>query len=641
MSATLVQGLGWIISLTATLPLAIYGGGWIGRYFLGNAILGASFGGATLLTAIIARARQQVTLRDFYRADRSNTSPYISIFTMLFIGTFCEVLFGAIGAAGGAILRQWVEYPDLPRAGAIVGAGATLLYLLKSVWEPTADQNENPPPIFGAARWSTLAELLAKGLSMAVNRGIWAGVWHEWTYGRAHWWHIRKSWSVTTIPLAYHGKNSCLTVAESGTGKFVASIAPLLLSNTSDSIILIDPKGEACAVTARHRAHVGDVVVLNPFNVLPGRLPAAGRVNPLADVEINSPTFESELKTLANILCPIDPRETNKYFPRTSQGLIWGLLGHCCETEGPRANLPLITQWLNESPPILNRRFETMRATSRFAFVQDVGNAFFLSKEHPLAKSTDEVISTARSEMTWLNTGANRQNPAESVSIAQLFGYGATEPVFSFKQLKHQKTTVYIVLTPQTMEAYAKMTKLLIGGAIDVLLKEPVAPVIFGVDEMPNALDPEIAPYLRRALNMGRYVGLRLAMYAQNWEQVQRLFGGKEAAQGIRSGIGCLTFFGANDPLTCEVIRTEAGRTTVWQPTTSHDATFGMNGQGVGATGIDFLRDDELRTMMGDGRQITFLLGHGFPAQLSRTPAYYDIPELKARADKNPYVEGT
>ena len=61
-----------------------------------------------------------------------------------------------------------------------------------------------------------------------------------------------------------------------------------LLSIKDRSIVVIDPKGELAAVTAAYRRTVGDVVMLNPFNVL--GLGSAG-FNPLAMLDPKSPEF--------------------------------------------------------------------------------------------------------------------------------------------------------------------------------------------------------------------------------------------------------------------------------------------------------------------------------------------------------------
>ena len=79
--------------------------------------------------------------------------------------------------------------------------------------------------------------------------------------------------------IPYAGERHLLLFGPNGTGKGTRFLIPNLLSIKDRSIIVIDPKGELAAVTADYRRTVGDVVMLNPFNVL--GLGSAG-FNPLA-----------------------------------------------------------------------------------------------------------------------------------------------------------------------------------------------------------------------------------------------------------------------------------------------------------------------------------------------------------------------
>src|ERR1700733_3776535 len=66
----------------------------------------------------------------------------------------------------------------------------------------------------------------------------------------------------------YEGERHLLLFGPNGTGKGTRFLIPNLLSIKDRSIIVIDPKGELAAVTADYRRTVGEVVMLNPFDVL-------------------------------------------------------------------------------------------------------------------------------------------------------------------------------------------------------------------------------------------------------------------------------------------------------------------------------------------------------------------------------------
>ncbi len=633
MSAAGLSWLGWLLALTVNGSLAVFGGAWLARALMGQAVFGAVLGAGNLVAAAVTRARHQPNRAERYFAALLRESPQVQILELIAWGFAAEILAGAVGALLGA----WVPGMAGPRLGGMIGAGAALTVMLHKacvglVNLPEPDHGD----AFGGARWSTLAEVLDKGLSRDTSGGMWAGIWCAWTERRAKWWHWWQTRTAELIALAYRGVNSCLTIGPAGTGKFAGPIASMLLSNSADSIIMLDMKGEGYGVTASQRRRFGQkVVLLNPYGAKLDKLelPPSDQVNLLGELDMDQPGYEVALKNLANILCPISEGDKNKHFSVTSQGLTMAFMGHCRETMGETANLPLVAQWLHEDAAALNRRFEAMRH-SRFAFVQDVGNEYHVTEQNPYTNAMRDVMSTARGEISWLSIGANRRDPSASTEIARLFAYGATGPVFSFRELKTRKVSVFIILTPQSSDAFKKLNKLLIAGAMQTLNKPPHAPTVFILDEMANALPQEAGRDILALLNTGRYVGLRLSCFCQNWGQVVEMFG-PGAAQTVRGAMGLLTFFGANDPETCDFIKRECGKKTIWQPSSNPAAEYGVNG-GVGATGVEFISEQRLREMMGGGQQISFLLGHGFPALMQRQPFYFDIPELAARADDNP-----
>jgi energy-coupling factor transporter ATP-binding protein EcfA2 len=68
--------------------------------------------------------------------------------------------------------------------------------------------------------------------------------------------------------VVYAGERHVLLFGPNGTGKGTRFLIPNLLSIKDRSIIVVDPKGELASVTSAYRRTVGDVVMLNPFDVL-------------------------------------------------------------------------------------------------------------------------------------------------------------------------------------------------------------------------------------------------------------------------------------------------------------------------------------------------------------------------------------
>ena len=106
-----------------------------------------------------------------------------------------------------------------------------------------------------------------------------------------------------------------------GTGKGTRFLIPNLLSIKDRSIVVIDPKGELAAVTADYRRTIGDVVMLNPFNVL--GLGSAG-FNPLALLDPKSPNFYDDAAALGEALIRIEGNDP--HWGESAQGLFVALI---------------------------------------------------------------------------------------------------------------------------------------------------------------------------------------------------------------------------------------------------------------------------------------------------------------------------
>ena len=78
----------------------------------------------------------------------------------------------------------------------------------------------------------------------------------------------------TDRPIGYDGNAPVLVIGPPGSNKTVGIVINQLLDDTSRrSYIVMDPKGEVCAVTSRFRRQIGDVRIINPYNVLVDQRP--------------------------------------------------------------------------------------------------------------------------------------------------------------------------------------------------------------------------------------------------------------------------------------------------------------------------------------------------------------------------------
>ncbi len=144
--------------------------------------------------------------------------------------------------------------------------------------------------------------------------------------------------------IVYEGERHALLFGPNGTGKGTRFLIPNLLSIKDRSIVVVDPKGELAAVTADYRRTVGDVVMLNPFNVL--GLGSAG-FNPLASLDPKAANFYDDAAALGEALIRIEGKDP--HWGESAQGLLVALIMWEKLKRGVDANLENVRALLTEA----------------------------------------------------------------------------------------------------------------------------------------------------------------------------------------------------------------------------------------------------------------------------------------------------
>lgn len=113
-----------------------------------------------------------------------------------------------------------------------------------------------------------------------------------------------------------------IVFSRTGGGKFVSTIAPNVLAHQGP-LFVVDPKGEIAAVTARHRRTLGDVVIIDPFEVLGA---SSGMMNPMDVFSLPGINVEDSAETLAWELSAGHESSKDPFWQNTATALIAGLV---------------------------------------------------------------------------------------------------------------------------------------------------------------------------------------------------------------------------------------------------------------------------------------------------------------------------
>jgi type IV secretion system protein VirD4 len=356
--------------------------------------------------------------------------------------------------------------------------------------------------------------------------------------------------------IRYNGEAALALVAAQRTGKARDILIPALLEY-KHSCVVIDPKGELCAVVGRQRAKFGRVIVLSPFrddvasdNIasLPPELkrwPAA-QYDPLAKLNPRSVGFGPNCDTLANALVMESPDGKGNHWVSGARQLISGLIMSAALSDDKiHRNLRTVSHILTLEDEELSgfarsaaQRFGGMVAERLRAFAGVGGER---QKNEGELRS---IMSTARIQAGFL------ANDAIGESLA-----GSS---FRFADLKDEPHTVFVILPLRYMNTCWQWFALVLGSAIDEFKSRPGygrVPVLGIIDEFAQLGRLDV---MQTGIADLAGFGLQLWPVLQDIGQLNRLYG-HDGAQTFLSGFAVKQFFAPRDPATASFVANECG----------------------------------------------------------------------------------
>lgn len=157
-----------------------------------------------------------------------------------------------------------------------------------------------------------------------------------------------------------------IVFSRTGGGKLVSSIAPNVLLHDGP-LFVVDPKGEIAAVTARHRRTLGDVVIVDAFEVLGSN---SGTMNPLDLFSLPGINVEDSAETLAWELSAGHESSKDPFWQNTATALIAGLVASAALDPDPsRRHLGTVVDALSSDDVTYNLAvaLDTKKVHSDFA----------------------------------------------------------------------------------------------------------------------------------------------------------------------------------------------------------------------------------------------------------------------------------
>ncbi|MCA1779512.1 MAG: type IV secretory system conjugative DNA transfer family protein [Xanthomonadaceae bacterium] len=387
-------------------------------------------------------------------------------------------------------------------------------------------------------------------------------------------------------PILHTGGGHLMSFAPTGAGKGIGAVIPALLSYPGP-VIVVDPKGENYAVTARRRREMGhEVICLDPFDSIQDQHFDAC-FNPLELVDPRSPNVADDAMMLAEALSYQTLMENDPFWHVRGKQLLAGLILHVAGTQpGPEKTLQAVSELLYSGRDQLADLCRLM-AGSRLPLVRATPSIINNTAE----RMVDSILAMSQTNLGFLGSASVQRATSRSTFDPRAITRG--DPV-----------SVYLIIPPEKLESHAPLLRIWIAALMKLILNRRgrvERNTLFILDE---AAQLGHFPPLRQAITLLRGYGLQTWSFWQDLSQLKRLY--KHDWETMYNNCRAHQYFGITTPYLAEQI----ARLTL------HDDLFEI---------LDLDSDEMLLSLAGDRPVI------------AQRPNYLIDTPFKHQFDPNPY----
>lgn len=524
----------------------------------------------------------------------------------------------------------WVVYKNYAADTFRLRPGATLIaFGIVAVWFLVVWSMRNTPPLevkdpepdipplttnYGDASFSTPDNYITTGMSS------FGGVF----FGKSsspNNCHIHN----LGAPVCSEPENHTLIVARTRTGKGTRVIVPTLLKGSlQSSCVVIDPKGENAAITARARAAYQHVHIINPWGVLAPTFQKLGfttaTYNPLDALDPEDP---NSVKVAQQFVATISPAEPGKdeFWKGSAGDLLAAVLLYIAYDPQEQKTLARAREITSLDRKGLQKYIYKMVAVQAYGG----GIRQLVTQFIDLANDTyTGITSNLNRVMAFLTDPRIREATASSsFSMADLTGLGGQD----------RPTTVYIVAPTGALKTQKVWLRLLISSVIATFGEKPEGKkgyrcnVILDefanlgfIDEMPNEI------------TFAAGNGIDFTLVIQDFKQLRKIYGDDETT--IINNCAYKWFCNVGDNETAKYLSESLGKKTVRTVTKGESTgeTKGMQSVSeregksttYGEMGKDLLSPSEIIRL---GKDVAILLAPGSRPHYVCPVDYWNLPE--------------
>lgn len=332
-----------------------------------------------------------------------------------------------------------------------------------------------------------------------------------------------------------------VTVAPTGAGKGVSSIIPALLTWRGPAIV-IDPKGENYAVSARRRREMRQRVhVLDPFGVTDCIQPSA--LNPFDMLGPLRTASVDDMRVLAHAALQRKTfgKNNDPYWDLRASALITEAIHYCI------AHLPRPT--LNDVREVIET-YDENASLDRYGPLPFPAHHEIQKPFMPAGMATDRtricITSTAVDHLAFLTNGAVATSLCKSTIDLKKVERG--DPM-----------TIYIVLPPDKLATQSKLLRLWLITLLNALSRRGMAPEVPTLLLVDEAAQLGEVKEISTAITLMRGYGVKVWTFWQDLSQIQTTYPAEW--QSILNNSAFHQYFGASTPMAARLLQDYLGDT--------------------------------------------------------------------------------
>lgn len=419
------------------------------------------------------------------------------------------------------------------------------------------------------------------------------------------------------------GNAPTLVFGPPGSSKTVGLIATALLDDESDrSYVVIDPKGELCAICSKFRRSLPGhtVKIINPYGLLTDVRPdmASDGWNPIGDLDPANPmTFVDEAQAKGEALIKTGSNEHQPHFPDSARsGLTAAIM---FESKDADAQTPPLPRSLPNVRAVMTLDADQLRAA--IEKMVESGDWDIATRARKFLDSNNEIQgikSTIETQSSWMT-------PPMRTDMVRKGGV-------DFRDCTKRPTTIFVIIPATELQSKSTYLRLVLSSALRALYKHGGIPTTLIIEE---AFILQYHAEIEQALSILRGFNSRMTVVFQSIQQIKKLY---PQTWGLFTA-GSILAFRPADTETARWLVEKAGKETV--------PVFGAQeprpGEMSPPGGWTQKERDRipLNKMFGmpRGRAIVWK-PHDEAPRISWIKGYFEIPELARKASPNPYYRG-